>query len=93
MMEINKKAMKLIEFLLFGYEVKIGDETYKLMDDYELCVRRECQWTGGSISITWLKVLNGGTLSHYMKLAEEVTEEQLFLLGADKVLTEINRER
>lgn len=95
-MDINTKTIKLIHYLLDGYSIVIDGETYALKDNYELCVRRVAYNDGiggGTQSHVWLKILGDPTIRFYRKLAEKVTEEELFLIGANKVLTDIGRKR
>jgi hypothetical protein len=84
-MEINEKAILLIKSLFDGNVILINGEYYTLCDNYEICVRRETDWSTGR-GYVWIKVFGDTSLSWYRKLAEKLTNEQLLSLSDTKVV-------
>lgn len=92
-MDIARKTSKLIEYLMDGQCITIDDEVYSLRDNYELCVRREVinsAYKSCGYHV-WIKIFGDVNLAYYKSLAEKMTDEDLFLVGANKVLNDINQ--
>lgn len=93
------KAIKVLKALAAGQEVEIDGRIYSLGEyvdgGYGLSVKGQ-RWSHGKKpfidepEIMWLDA--DMPLNAFLDLCEKISDDDLFILAAEKALTEINRE-
>jgi len=92
-MKTNKPA-RLLEYLMLGMKVEKDGHVYYLSDDNYLCEEME-KYRGGYFVKKILAKVNFGNfgLNSFIKWANTFTDDEIFLMGCNKVLTDINRKK
>jgi hypothetical protein len=85
------KSIVVLKALFDGFPVKIGNYTYCFSDNDELCIEAQ-KYTDGNESNKELILLKVDySLNDFIKLCETLTDEEIFILGTNKVLTDLKR--
>jgi hypothetical protein len=92
-MNINK-PVKIFEYLLLGMPIKKNEHVYYLSEDNYLCEEMD-HYKGNKFIKKVLVKVNFGDfgLNSFIKWANSFTDEEVFLMGCSKVLTDINRKK
>ena len=92
-MNINK-PVKILEYLMMGMEIKKDEHKYRLSKDnylYEVMQKYE---DDKYIEDVLVKVNFGSFyLNSFIKWANSFTDEEVFLIGCNKVLSDINQKK
>ena len=92
-MKINK-SVKILEYLLLGMRIEKDEHIYYLSDDNYLCVEMG-NYKGNKFIKKLLVKVNFGNfgLNSFIKWANTFTDEEVFVMGCSKVLTDMKREK
>lgn len=89
---MKSKPLTVLEALLFGQRLKMDDAEYVMSDDYDIClVSKKYSFRDMQHEEVYLKT--DMTIASFIKWAEKFSTEQLFLLGAERVLQKINSKK
>ena len=92
-MKLNK-PVKILQYLLEGRKIEKDDHVYYLSDDNYLCEEMDKYKGNKFIEKVLLKVNFGNfSLTSFIKWANEFSNEEVFLMSCQKVLTDINRKK
>ena len=86
----RNNGMIVLNALLAGRKVKIGDETWCMSEDYEVCMPGKRYKAGDEENYEEVAVRVDMTVGTFFKMCEKLTENELFVIGANTVLTEIS---
>ncbi len=90
----NNKPVKILEYLLLGIRIEKDGHIYYLSNDNYLCEEMDKYKGNKFIKKILLKVNFGNFgLNSFIKWANTFTNEEVFLIGCSKVLTDINRKK
>lgn len=78
----DKSVIKVLEALLYGQRIKLGQEEYVMSDDNDLCLVAHDQ----NKKEHYLKT--DISLASFVKWSEKVSFDQLFILAAERVIRE-----
>ena len=88
------KASRILEYLLEGKPIKKDDHIYYLSDDNYLCEEMDKHEGDKYIGKTLVKVNFGGFgLNDFIKWGETFSDADVFIMGCEKVLTDIHRRK
>lgn len=97
-MKLRKdKSVLVLEALLQGHKVHIpnseyGDITIALAEDNHLCMKMIAHNDDGSEREWWTHNIDD-SLKTFLDMCNTLTEDELFIISANTVLTDIKRER
>jgi len=88
-------ASILLEALLQGQTFEHNGETWALSDDLNLCVKREKYQLGDNgenVSLGEVYLKADFSLQGFLKMAEEVDEDTVTIIGMNAALTSLRRD-
>jgi len=94
---IKEKCIYVLEALFQGHQIRIpnseyGDITVALADDNHLCMKMIAHNEDGSEREWWTHNIDD-SLKTFIDMCNTLTDDELFIIGANTVLTSIKRER
>lgn len=94
MRKANRKNQSsiILEALLNDLEVTIGDETYVMDDDFNLCQTEFWRFLSDGESER-VSIITDISLRSFIKMCHKIPEDQLFMISADLALNKMNADR
>ena len=90
---IGNKCRIVLCALLEGVPVEYDGQKYVMCDDYELCIEadKSVLKKGRIVDMGKAYLKTDFSLRDFIKLVEKMDSDQVYLIGCNNVLTQINR--